>query len=188
MMRRLPTLVRRLVAVALLALPLLAVYHFAVSPVMARLADLDARIEQERRLAGRLAEPDTKIAPDAGHKAAAAQARGLFIEGASEAIRAAALQSNLSTLAGHHGLKIRTSRSLPARERPGLRLIGAQFQVVAPLDKLQALIVDMERHKPALVITALHVNAAGAPRMPGQESPGLLDARFDVFAVEARNP
>ena len=179
---------RQLIAVALLALPVAAVGTLVVWPLMAHVADLQERIEQERTVVGRLSllanDESSKRTLEAQTKAA--KASGLFIEGESESIRLAALQSNLSAIAAANGIKLRSARNLPSRDKNELRLVGVQLQLVAPIAKLQKILLDIEQTKPALFVDSMQITPLTLSRITDTEEPGLLDARLDVFAVETR--
>lgn len=180
--------VRQLIALALLALVLSAIGLLAVAPLWSHIADLKDRIEQERMMVARL----TRLAQDDGAKVfleqqtKAAKASGQFIEGESEPIRLAALQSTLSAIAGANGIKLRSARNLPGREKNDLRLVGVQLQLVAPIEKLQKILLDIEQAKPSMFVDALQITPVVLSRVVDDEQPGLLDVRFDVFAVEMR--
>ena len=188
MMYTLSKPIRQLLAVALLAVSLGVIGLFVAAPVWSHVAGLKDRIEQERMMAGRLAH----AANDDGarrvleQQTKAAKAAGLFIEGDSESIRLAAMQSSLSAIATANGIKLRSARNLPSREKSDLRLVGVQLQLVAPIDKLQKVLLDIEQAKPSLFVDSLQVTPVALSRVSDDEQPGLLDARFDVFAVETR--
>ena len=180
--------VRRLLAVALLVVPVGAVGFAAVYPILSHVADLQDRIGQERLMLGKL----TSLTSDDSAKrileeqTKTARASGIFIEGESESIRLSTLQSNLSAIAAANGVKLRSARNLASRDKNDLRLIGVQLQLAAPLDKLQKLLLDLEQAKPALFVDALQITPLAVSRSADDEQVGLLDARFDVFAVETR--
>jgi hypothetical protein len=185
-MRALTKLLLRLTAIAILVVPVGTALALAAGWLFGGINDLRDRIEQQRTVAGRLAlatsgndaSVDKRVDPGVG--------ASLFIAGASEAIRSSALQSHLTELAAKEGLKLRSVRTLPTREKPEIRLLGAQVQFQAQLDKLQALLVAIENSRPALLITTLQLSPAVMVRMPGTENPGIVEARLDIFAVEAR--
>ena len=187
MIYSLPKFARRLLAVGLLVAPLGALGYFVANPIVGHIGELKEQIEQERLLAGRL----TALTGDDSAKRALeqqtkqAKASGLFIEGESESIRFAALQSNISAIAGANGVKLRSARNLPARDKNELRLVGVQLQLTAPIDKLQKILLDIEQHKPALFVEFLQITPAFAARSVDDEV-GMLEARFDVYAVESR--
>ena len=179
--------VRRLLAVALLVIPVGAGFA-ALNPVLSHVADLRDRIGQERQMLAKL----TALTSDGSAKRTleeqtkAAKASGIFIEGESESIRLSTLQSNLSAIAAANGVKLRSARNLASRDKNDLRLIGVQLQLVAPLDRLQKILLDLEQAKPALFVDALQITPLAGSRLPDDDRAGLLDTRFDVFAVEPR--
>lgn len=179
---------RRLIAVALLVIPLGAVGLAAVKPVLSHVGDLQDRIGQERSMLGRLTALTSESAArrTLEEQTKAVKASGVFIEGESESIRLSALQSNLSVLAAGNGIKLRSVRNLASREKSDLRLIGVQLQLVTPLNKLQKFLLDLEQAKPALFVDALQITPLTIARSSEDEQVGLLDVRFDVFAVETR--
>ena len=179
---------RRLLAVGLLAMVLGALGLLVVAPLWAHVADLKDRIQQERMMASRLAvlANDNVAKQTLEQQMKAAKAAGLFIEGESESIRLAALQSNLSSIAAANGIKLRSSRNLPGREKNELHMVGVQLQLVAPIEKLQKILFDIEQSKPTLFVDTLQVTPLVLSRVADDDQPGLLDARFEVFAVETR--
>ena len=188
MIYNLSTTLRRFLALLLLAAAVGAVAILGFGPLWSRVSDLKERIDQERLMAARL----TQLAQNDGAKRAleqqtkAAKAANLFIEGESESIRLASLQSGLSAIAAANGTKLRSARNLPGRDRNDLRLIGVQLQLVAPIDKLQKILFEIEQHKPSFFVDALQITPQTLLRLPDDEQPGLLDARIDVLAVESR--
>lgn len=179
---------RRLLAVGLLGMVGGGVVLLVVAPLWAHIADLKERIDQERMMTSRLtaAVSDDSARQTLEQQTKAAKAAGLFIEGESESIRLAALQSSLSGIAAANGIKLRSARNLPGREKGDLHLVGVQLQLAAPIEKLQKILLDIEQFKPSLFVDSLQVTPVALSRVADDEQPGLLDARFDVFAVEAR--
>lgn len=179
---------RRLLAVGLLGMVGGGVVLLVVAPLWAHIAGLKDRIDQERMMTSRLAAAvsDDSARQTLEQQTKAAKAAGLFIEGESESIRLAALQSSLSGIAAANGIKLRSARNLPGREKGDLHLVGVQLQLAAPIEKLQKILLDIEQSKPSLFVDSLQVTPVALSRVADDEQPGLLDARFDVFAVEAR--
>jgi Type II secretion system (T2SS), protein M subtype b len=179
---------RQIFAVSLLALVLAGLGLLIVAPVLAHITDLKERIDQERMMAGRLLdlvsdesgrlgmEQQTKLARTAGY----------FMEGESEPIRLAMLQSSLSAIATSQGIKLRSARNLPARERNELRLLGVQLQLIAPIDRLQKILLDIEQHKPSLIVDQIQITPLTFSRAQDDDQTGLLDVRLDVFAIESK--
>lgn len=188
MIYSLPKVLRRVLAVGLLLGLMGALGAFAVGPVWSHIADLQDRIEQARMMAGRLAAAanDDGARKMAEQQTMAAKKAGVFIEGESESIRLSALQSQLSGMVAAQGVKLRSARNLPGREKNDLRLIGVQLQMVVTIDRLQKLMLEIEQHKPTFIIESLQVTPLNVPRLPDDEQVGQLDARLDVFAIEAK--
>ena len=188
MIYNLPKPMRRAIALGLLGLVVGSAGLFIVRPVWFHISNLKDSIEQERMMTTRLLAlaNDDSARQSLEQQTKAAKALGLFIEGESESIRLAALQSSLSSIAAANGVKLRSSRNLPGREKGDLRLAGVQLQLAAPIEKLQKILFDIEQSKPSLFVDSLQVTPVAVSRVVDDDQPGLLDARFDVFAVEAR--
>lgn len=188
MIYRLAKPIRQALAVLLLVAAVGAILLLVVLPVTNRIADLGDRIEQERAVVGRLltAATDVGEASQSRQQGAAGRMRALFVQGESEAIRIAAIQARLIEILGVHKVQPRSARNLPAQERNNLRLAGIQLQFAAPIEKLQAILLDIESHRPVFLIEQLHVTAAAQSAGTGGDDRGLLEARLDVFGVEAQ--
>lgn len=177
---------RQALAVSLLAAVVGGSMLFVVQPVIGKLADLRDRIKQERTVVGRLtsAANDDGVASEALQRGAASRMRSLFVQGESEAIRIAAVQARLIEMLGAHQLKPRSARNLPVQERNNLRLVGIQLQFAAPIEKFQAILLDIEAHKPVFLIEALSVTAAPQSSAPSGDERGLLEVRLDIYGIE----
>lgn len=187
MIYRLPKWQRQSLAVALLAALIGLGWMLAVQPVTARLAELADEIQAERTLAGRLAAAANGASPGRLEAQPEATRRsGFFIDGRTEPIRLAALQTELSAILDANGVKPRSSRAIVAREYDGLRLLGAELQFVADIGALQKILVDLERHRPAIFIERLQLSASPQPAGTDRDEPGLLDVRLEVYAAELR--
>jgi hypothetical protein len=188
MMYRLAKPMRQLLAVTL-ALAVVATVALAViGPVWARVTDLTDSIAQERMVMGRL---KALVTAGSGNekleeRAVLLRQSGLGIGGASAPIRQAVLQSQLSEIASGSGVKLRSTHALLPREQASLRLVGTQMQLVATLEDVQRLIIAIEDHKPALFIDTMSIVPSSSSGLPNDDKAGLLDARFDVYAVELR--
>ena len=137
---------------------------------------------------GRLATASAEeTAPaDSRQKAVAARMNSLLIQGESESIRVSAVQSRVMEVLAIHRVKPRSTRNLTARERGGFRLVGVQLHLTAPIEQLQAVLHQIEQHKPLLFVEALHISPIVIGGGAGEEERGMLEARFDVFGVEAK--
>ncbi len=178
---------RQTLAVSLLALLVGVFVLFVVHPVIGKITELRDRIEQERSVVGRLlsASSDDGVASEALLRSSAGRVRSLFVQGESEAIRIAAYQARLIEVLGAHQVKPRSARNLPVQERNNLRLVGIQLQFAAPIEKFQAILLDIESHKPVFLIESLHVTAAPQSGGTSGDERGMLEARLDVYGIEA---
>jgi hypothetical protein len=184
----LPVFLRRALAVALLALVLAGGWLLVARPILAERADLDERILEKRQLLGRyqaaLATKAGQSAPSTG----AAQPQA-FLEGESEAIALANLQAMLAGLVSDSGARLRSARTLPARDRSDVRFIGTQLQLSGNIDAVQRLIHAIETRVPYLIVEGLQIvpTSAASGEVPASGTTGpQLDARIDVIGALAR--
>ncbi len=188
MIEALPKPLRQLLAITLLLLVIATVWMVTVVPLSAKLGELQDRIDQERTMLGRLiAAASEEAGPtEVKQNAIAARMNSLLIQGESESIRVSSVQSQVMEVLASHRVKPRSTRNLTARERSGFRLVGVQLHLAAPIEQLQAVLLDIEQHKPLLFIEALHVTPILLSGAAADEERGMLEARFDVFGIEAK--
>ena len=110
---------------------------------------------------------------------AAAGTRKITLEGASDAIAAATLQSRIEELAASVGATIGSTESLPAEARSGFRRIGLRYVLSGPYETLVRFLAKLETATPPLVIDNLHIH--GVLRRPGTPAAAGLDAGLDVY-------
>ena len=187
MIYRLPLRVRQFLAVALLLATVGLVALLTIVPFLLNLAAARERLVQQRTFLGQLQDATSGAAAasptsrDAGFNKAMT---GLFIEGDSEAIRLASLQSQGTDSLTRQSVKSRSSRNLQTRERHTLKLVGVQVQLTATVEQLQKILLAIEAHRPILLVDALHLTPAAA--VGTDDDRGILEARLDVLAIEAR--
>lgn len=188
MIGKLPKPVRQSLAVGLLLLAIAAVWMLTIVPLSAKLGELQDRVAQERTMLGRLAAASAEEPgpAESRQKATAARMDSLLIQGESESIRVSAVQSRVMEVLSIHRVKPRSTRNLTARERGGFRLAGVQLHLTAPIEQLQAVLHELEQHKPLLFVEALHISPIVINGGAGEEERGMLEARFDVFGVEGK--
>lgn len=110
---------------------------------------------------------------------AAAGNRKITLEGASDALAAAALQSRIEEFASSVGATIGSTESLPAEARSGYRRIGLRYVLSGPYEALVKFLAKLEVATPPLVIDNLHIH--GVLRRPGTPASAGLDAGLDVY-------
>ena len=180
--------IRQALALLLLASVITAIACLVLGPVVDRVLDGQERVRQERIIIGRLnaALSDDDLAQEARQRNSLARIHGLFVQGESEAIRVASIQSQLMEILATHKVKPRSVRNLPAREQNNLRLAGIQLQFAAPIDRLQAILMDIESHRPLFLIETLQITAPISTVETDGENRNNIDARLDVYGVEAK--
>ena len=176
----------QLFAVGLLVLAIAILCLGIGWPLVASSMELSDKIEAERALLGRLQRVVETSSANAEDPTQMLASSGLFIKGASDSIRVATLQSEISAILAANGVKSRSARALPNRTRDDLTLVGVQLQIVTSIDLLQKILLDIERHKPALFISSLQIAPSSMTGLPNEDGKGVLDARMDLIAVEDR--
>jgi len=177
----------RTAAVGLLA----AVVGFLVLgvavPYLSHIAALRQDIEAEREALGRFAAVANLKASSAEVQlagAAAAESEA-YLKGDTEALKTSALQAMLSELAQSLGVRVRSTRNLPVREKDDLRFIGVRMQFNTEIDQLRALLHGIEVAKPFLLVEGLQVQPVtfyGREKEQG----GSLEIRLDIYGAMAR--
>ena len=173
----------RLSALILLLISLAGFYLLAINPLLDFYAQRQAILEQRRMLLPHLkaaAEELPGLRDRASELRAAANNRKVTVEGASDAIASANLQSRIEELASSVGATIGSTESLPAEVRSGYRRIGLRYVLSGPYETLVRLLAVLEAATPPLVIDNLHIH--GVLRRPGTPAAAGLDAGLDVFA------
>jgi general secretion pathway protein M len=173
----------RLLALSLLLVALAGVYFLVAAPLLGFYAQRAVAIEDRRMLLPRLrAAADELPALRARVELlrAAAGTRKITLEGASDAIAAATLQSRIEELAASAGATIGSTESLPAEARSGYRRIGLRYVLSGSYETLVKFLAKLEAATPPLVIDNLHIH--GVLRRPGTPAASGLDAGLDVYA------
>ena len=116
---------------------------------------------------------------------AASTTRKITLDGASDAIAAAALQSHLEELTAAAGASIGSTEGLPTETRGAYRRIGLRLVLSGRYETLVALFAKLEVATPPLVID--NVQIRGLQRRAGVPQPLALDAGFDVYGFRAND-
>ena len=169
-------------ALSLIFLALGGVYLLVVAPLFDLYAERAAVLENRRLLLPRLqaaAEELPSLRTRVEQLRTAAVTRKLTLEGSSDAIAAATLQSRIEELAASVGAVIASTESLPAEARSGYRRIGLRYVLSGPYETLVKFLAKLEAATPPLVIDNLHIH--GVLRRPGMPTASGLDAGLDVY-------
>ena len=173
-------------AVSLLLVVIAGLYFLAVAPLVDLYQQREAMLEDGRVLLPRLQAAAAALPTLRARLAelrAAERTRKVTLDGASDAIASANLQSRIEGFAASTGATIGSTESLPAETRDGYRRIGLRFSLSGPYETLVRLLAKLEEATPPLVVDNLQVH--GVLRRPGLPQPGGtdtgLDAGFDVY-------
>jgi len=169
-------------ALALMVLAVGGVYLLVAAPLTDLYAERAAVLENWRKLLPRLqaaADELPALRARVEQLRAAAGTRKITLEGASDAIAAATLQSRIEELAASVGATIGSTESLPAEARSGYRRIGLRYVMSGQYETLVQFLAKLEAATPPVVIDNLHIH--GVLRRPGTPAASGLDAGFDVY-------
>jgi general secretion pathway protein M len=188
----------RISAFILMLIALASVYLIVLVSLMNLYAARQSVLENRRMLVPRLgaaAEELPALRARASELRTAAGARKVTLEGASDAIASANLQSRIEELAASVGPTISSTEGLPAEVRGGYRRIGLRYVLVGTYETLLRLLAKLEAVTPPLVIDNLHIQGGlRVDRRPGrQATPGAatpaLNAGLDVYGFRTKeNP
>jgi general secretion pathway protein M len=187
----------RLWALILMLIAVGGVYLVVVVPLVNYYAERQSVLENRRMLLPRLsaaAEELPALHARASELRAAAGARKVTLEGASDAIASANLQGRIEELAASAGATVSSTEGLPAEVRGGYRRIGLRYVLVSSYETLLRLLAKLKAATPPLVIDNLHIQGGlrvsrrGQPATQGLATPAL-NAGLDVYGFRAsENP
>jgi Type II secretion system (T2SS), protein M subtype b len=160
-------------------------------------AESQSVLENRRMLLPRLsaaAEEFPGLRARACELLAAAGTRKVTLEGASDAIASANLQSRVEELAASVGAAVSSTEG-PAEVRGGYHRNGLRYVLVGSYETLVGLLAKFEAATPPLVIDNLHTRGGlraerrpGRPATPGMVTPAL-NAGLDVYGFHTNeNP
>jgi len=178
----------RLLALAILLLAVGAAYLVIAAPLLGLYADRNALIEQRRNLAPRLGATAAEL-PVLRAQAAQLRATGntkkVTLEGASDAIASANLQSRIEGIASSVGATVSSTESLPAETIGDYRRIGLRLVLSGEYETLMRLLAALETATPPLIIDNLQIHAQMSW---GMAAAGRgLDAGLEVYGFR-NNP
>jgi general secretion pathway protein M len=175
-----------LLAVGILLLALGGLYLLVVAPVLDLYDQQGATLADRRMLATRLdavAERLPAFGAEATALRDAANTRRITLEGATDAVAAAKMQSRIKELAASAGVMIGSAESIAAQDRDGYSRIGLRIVASGEYDALVRLFAAIEVGSPPLVIANLHL--LGLVQPLEQQSSTRLDANFEVYGFRS---
>ena len=163
--------------VALLGLPI----YFGLLPLLQSYSELSEDLTQKRAI---LARFETELAGREGLEqeldavVEKHQADRIYLQGASEAAAAAALQERLGTLAEANHAELRSVQALPAVEVDGLRRLTLRVVLSATTSELLHVLYALEAEKPYTFIENIELKIYSASKT---EADDHLLVRFDLL-------
>lgn len=174
-------------ALAITLLPMLLLWFAVLAPLVDFYGERSERLTQRLRVAQRMAEVAAGL-PALKESAAAVKAGPpplQTLDGASDAVAAAALQNRVQDMAMAAGVRLTSVEILEAGAAGDYRRIGLKLSLSAPWPVLVGLLQAIEQSPLPMVIDGLQIramsNAAG-----GSGGPRLLDASFTVAAFRIK--
>ncbi len=174
------------VAVTLIAAALF--WIAAVGPLIGWYESREDALIQQRQMAARMAALSLEIpALRAAVSAAGLQSAGeqSLLDGSTDAIAGANLQSALQDLATQAGTSLDSAALLPVQPAGALRRIAMQVSVTASLPVLVALLQAIGTARPRMIVSDLSLINTGTPAVD-QEQP--LQANFSVSGFRTSGP
>jgi general secretion pathway protein M len=172
----------RLLALMLLCVVLGCFYLLAVAPLLDFYARRSARLETEQMLVPRLSALAAELPALRARLAALrtqAQVRKVTLDGSSDAIASANLESRIEALATSVGATIGSTEALPAEARGPYRRIGLRVILSGTYETVVKLIATLEETNPPLVVADLQLH--GVLRRVGVPGPQGIDGTLDVY-------
>jgi Tfp pilus assembly protein PilO len=169
-------------ALALALAVLAALYLIVAAPLLGLFAQRQETIEARRMLLPRLQAVAAELPALRARVArlrAEQRTRQLTLDGATDAIASANLESRIDALARSAGATIGSTESLPAEPRGPYRRIGLRLVLTGRYEALINLLAKLETVRPPLVVDNLQLH--GPLARPGMETAATLDAGLDVY-------
>ena len=174
---------------ALLCLLLATGYLLVATPLLDFYREREAGLADKRMLALRLratADALPELRAQLAALKASASTRKISLDGGSDAIAAANLQSEIEQLATSTGVTIGSTEAIAAESRGSHRRIGLRLAVNGPYAAVVSLLGAIEKATPPLVLGNLQIHAMMRPI--GDTSNARLEAAFEVYGFRATEP
>jgi hypothetical protein len=124
--------------------------------------------------------PDVERALDALR--AQAKAQPSLLQGESDALAQAALQTELKRMVESNGGEVRSAYALPTTSENGLSLISVQYDITIPVTKLRDLAYAIEDHLPYLFLAAVDVSPPQSWPADNSAPEPRLEVRWTISA------
>jgi general secretion pathway protein M len=173
-----------LLALAILFLMLAGGYLLIVTPVLDLYAQREAMLDDRQVLAPRLnaaVEQLPALRARLAEVKATASTHNITLDGASDTIASANLQSRIEELATSAGVTIGSTQGVTTENRGSYRWIGLHFVISGEYEPIIKLLSVIESTTPPLVLSNLQLHSALRARAEGMSA--RLDAGFEVYGL-----
>jgi hypothetical protein len=157
-----------------------------VWPIQAFFADRDAQISQQSAILVRLnaiAAQRATVADLAAQSASDGSAE--FLQGGSDGVAAANLQTLVKAMVESTGAKLRSVRTLPTKPQDDTKFIGVQLEITGTIQAIYQAVRTIETAKPLLFIedALLRPTQRVVMAPPGMSAEPTIDAQLDIVGA-----
>jgi general secretion pathway protein M len=178
----------QVVALCILGLVLATGYAVAVAPILDFYSTREVTLADRRTLALRLHDVFDEL-PSLRARLAelqtAATAHRITLDGVSDAIAAANLQSRIGELAASASVAIGSTEALAAENRLGYRRIGLRLAVRGEYAAIVKLLGAIEASTPPVVLANVRIRSLLRPT--SEESNTRLEGGFEIYGFRSIN-
>ncbi len=172
----------RVLAIGMTLVAMLALWGFVIAPLANFYTSRAAILIQRAALAERMEQVaatrpalETRLA-QSGKTAQPSRT----LDGSSDAVATAALQSTVQDIAATVGASLTTVESLPASAAGKYRRIGLKLSLSAPWPVIVRLLETIAQSSTPIAVDDLQLRSMSSPSQPQQQQ--ALDAGFTVYA------
>ena len=174
----------RALALAILGALIGLVYLGTISPLIDLYRTREATLTERQLLVPRLVRVAAEV-PTLRARLAELQATGtkhdVALDGTSDALASANLQSRIEQLAMANGVTITSTEAVPAEDRGPYRRIGLRLTVSGKFEAVVKLLAAVVEAQPPIVVGNLQIH--GLFRAIEVRTNHALDTRFEVYGL-----
>lgn len=172
----------QILAVALALAVLAALYLLVAAPLIGLYAERQGMIETRLLLLPRLQATAAELPvlhADITRLSTDRRARQLTLDGATDALASASLESRLDAFARSVGATIGSTEMLPTAPRGPYRRIGLRVILTGTYETLVKWLAKLATAQPPLIVDNLQLH--GLLAQPGMRTAATIDAGIDVY-------
>jgi general secretion pathway protein M len=172
--------VRRLAAIGLLLIAIIAIVGLVINPLYEAIATGRELVAQQRDAIAHLGALNARLPQlQAQHAALEQNVAGEsgFLKGANDALRAAEMQNRIKSIVERHGAQLASTQILPGRNESGFRRIPAQIVLSGSVEAITAILYDCEYGEPFLFVDTFDIHERPTPRL---DDPRTMKTSLDV--------